>query len=132
MVHLWEDSPLAGRQRPVDPLVESLAKDFKRMRPLQANSTHRHARVTDYEGEMEGNYINLYDDELLGDIYLFGEKDVAAEREARRASHGRINPEGICQPGYCQPSEIPVIPYRFRLGLSRMRRARCRYIRRYV
>ena len=82
------------------------------MRPLQADSIHLPARVTNYEGEMAANFKNIYDDELLGDIYLFEEKDVAAEREALGAFRGNINPEGICHPGYCHPPDPPEVPHR--------------------
>ena len=61
---------------------------------------------------MAGNYINLYDDELIGDIYLFDAKAVAAEREALSASHANINPDGIFQPGYCHPSDLPEVSHK--------------------
>ena len=61
---------------------------------------------------MTGNYINLYDDELIGNIYLFEEKGGAAECEAIRAFHSNVNPEGLCQPGYFQPSDLPEVPHK--------------------
>ena len=73
------DSPLVGRKRHVDPMGESLSRDFVRMRPLQSDSTHQPARVTNYEDGVAGDYINPYEDALIEDIYLLGEKEVAAE-----------------------------------------------------
>ena len=103
------ESPRVGRKRPVAPLDESLAKGFKRARPLQADSTHLPARVTNIAEEMASNFINLYDDDLIDDIYLVGEKDVAAECDALRASQSNINPEGVCLPGCCYPPGLPEV-----------------------
>ena len=80
------------------------------MRPLQVDSIHHHVGVTNYEAEMAGNYINLYDADLI-DIYLSGEKGVAAERDEIRGFHANINPAGICQPGYFQPPDLPEVPH---------------------
>ena len=102
--------PRGGKKRLVGPLGESLAKDSKRARPIPADTIHLPARVTNYEDEMAADFKNIYDDELLGDIYLFGEKDVSAEREALAAFRGKINPEGICRPGYCEPPDLPEVP----------------------
>ena len=104
------ESPRVGRKRPVAPLGESLAKDFKRMRPLQADSTHQPARVTNHAGEMACNFINLYDDVLIDDVYLLGAKDVAAECDAIRSSQSNINPARVRLPGFCHPPGLPEVP----------------------
>ena len=102
---------------------ESLANDFKRMRPRRADSARQPSRVAKYDDEMAGNYIDLYEGELIGDIYLLGEKGVAAERDALRA-----HMETLLRMGYASlvTAIRPIFrkfPYRRRCDLSRMRRA---------
>ena len=59
---------------------------------------------------MEGIYIKLYEDELIDDISLFDEKEVASACEALRGFHANINLAGIFHPGYFQPSDLPEVP----------------------
>ena len=103
------DPPDSADLKLPPPLGESIAADFKRLRPLAADAIRQPVRVTNYACEMAANYINLYGDELVGDLLISDEKDARAECEALRAHQERINPAGVCDDGYCAPPRLPDI-----------------------
>ena len=103
------DSPDSADLKRPPPLGESIATDFKLLRPLEADAIRQPVRIATYEDEMAADYINLYDDEISDDLQISDEKGAQADREAPRVPHGHINPAGVCVGGYCVPPWFPDI-----------------------